>query len=458
MKLAKLLSAHGAATSKGGQDCIPAFINEEEARLLKRRGGSGRVDPLTGMLHFEGEDGWSGDNTVSDNAFSADYGPGTSYGAGSEASGSSGSNVGSLDVDATPGRSDTAFGKGGELEGFANSLGNLADELNMTDPSTGFGTGTNSRGQTYGYDVTNNQYGFHTQDEWDAISDAYDTGKDYFSAPSANTALNSWGQWANANPWSAGLLGLGLGLVNPIAGLMYNVATSASRGNTPGTVSGLAGYFGGPIAGLTAGTIANFAEGKNASATGGLANAALNSTGYGLGQILGQNFDRGSIEQALASYAGNQAQGYGIGAGLGALGISNSGQGWGVGGPSATDFNNTSSADSGDYVGVGSISAPSPSMSVAGFSTPTQSSSSQSALSSLLYPTGNTSSGYAPFSAYSTPFNYSQTSAPLTYNAPIQQLPENIKNILAQREEPKSIYQNRGRLSDVLNAGDYYGN
>jgi hypothetical protein len=62
------VQAAGAANSKGGQDTILAHINPQEADLLKSMGGSGRVDPVTGGVHFEDNDeggggdmgGWDG--------------------------------------------------------------------------------------------------------------------------------------------------------------------------------------------------------------------------------------------------------------------------------------------------------------------------------------------------------------------------------------------------------------
>jgi hypothetical protein len=43
----------GARNSIGGQDTILAHINAPEAMTLKRMGGSGRIDPETGAMHFD---------------------------------------------------------------------------------------------------------------------------------------------------------------------------------------------------------------------------------------------------------------------------------------------------------------------------------------------------------------------------------------------------------------------
>ena len=51
-----------------GNDTILAHINPREAKLLKKRGGSGKINPKTGLLEFDdsgGGDG-GGDNARAD--------------------------------------------------------------------------------------------------------------------------------------------------------------------------------------------------------------------------------------------------------------------------------------------------------------------------------------------------------------------------------------------------------
>ena len=40
-----------------GDDTMVAHINDEEAQMLKAQGGSGAVNPYTGLIEFEGGDG-----------------------------------------------------------------------------------------------------------------------------------------------------------------------------------------------------------------------------------------------------------------------------------------------------------------------------------------------------------------------------------------------------------------
>ena len=55
-KQAKTIQKAGFKNS--GQDSVLAHISPMEAMLLKARGGSGRRDPKTGLLHFDdGGDG-----------------------------------------------------------------------------------------------------------------------------------------------------------------------------------------------------------------------------------------------------------------------------------------------------------------------------------------------------------------------------------------------------------------
>lgn len=51
--MAEMLRQVGAENSKSGMDTILAHITPEEAMLLHQMGGSGRMDPATGALHFD---------------------------------------------------------------------------------------------------------------------------------------------------------------------------------------------------------------------------------------------------------------------------------------------------------------------------------------------------------------------------------------------------------------------
>jgi len=61
--MAKRLAAAGR-----GKDSILAHINPKEAKLLKKHGGSGKINPATGIMEFEdGDSGFGGYDTTVDN-------------------------------------------------------------------------------------------------------------------------------------------------------------------------------------------------------------------------------------------------------------------------------------------------------------------------------------------------------------------------------------------------------
>lgn len=76
--LAQMLQEQGR-----GNDTLLAHITPDEARLLKRRGGSGTRNPVTGLLEFYDSDG-SGDASDSGNPTGGDSG---GYGGGDESDG-----------------------------------------------------------------------------------------------------------------------------------------------------------------------------------------------------------------------------------------------------------------------------------------------------------------------------------------------------------------------------------
>lgn len=51
--MAEAVRAEGERNSRGGQDTLTAHITPHEAAILRARGGSGRTDASTGLLHFD---------------------------------------------------------------------------------------------------------------------------------------------------------------------------------------------------------------------------------------------------------------------------------------------------------------------------------------------------------------------------------------------------------------------
>ena len=107
-KAAGLLQDIGA---KNSPDTVLAHITPEEAALLKARGGSGRRDKVTGLLHFE--DDSSSDSTGGDSSYSGSYGgfSGSGWGDDSgDAYSTSGNSDGYSNVGGWGGSSGDAYG------------------------------------------------------------------------------------------------------------------------------------------------------------------------------------------------------------------------------------------------------------------------------------------------------------------------------------------------------------
>ena len=124
--------------SKGrGRDRILAHINEDEARLLKARGGSGARNPHTGLLEFDDGDGDGGDGAGAGDGDGGGGGAGDGGGGdgGGDANGFGGDGYGGSDPSTDPGGS----GVGGYGDG--------------TGGGDNGGGGTGGGGDTYLYPV-----------------------------------------------------------------------------------------------------------------------------------------------------------------------------------------------------------------------------------------------------------------------------------------------------------------
>jgi len=84
---AQAIEQVGAQNSIGGQDTSLAHVNEQEKDMMRRMGGSGRVDPVTGIEHFDAG-GKRGDSNAG-NA-SGGYGGGDNDGDGGNSGGGTG--------------------------------------------------------------------------------------------------------------------------------------------------------------------------------------------------------------------------------------------------------------------------------------------------------------------------------------------------------------------------------
>ena len=103
----KLMQAAGLIQqvgSRGSPDTLLAHITPREAELLKARGGSGRIDPNTGLPHFEDD----GDNSYGSNGGFSGSGWGDDSG---DAHSTSGNSDGYSNVGGWGGASGDAYGR-----------------------------------------------------------------------------------------------------------------------------------------------------------------------------------------------------------------------------------------------------------------------------------------------------------------------------------------------------------
>ena len=104
-----------------GDDTILAHINPREAALLKKRGGSGKINPRTGLIEFdEGDtkdsetkdtsssDSSSGDNVRADSVSQSEQASADAAAAAAAASQDSSDTTGQDSSDTTGGTTDTA--------------------------------------------------------------------------------------------------------------------------------------------------------------------------------------------------------------------------------------------------------------------------------------------------------------------------------------------------------------
>lgn len=486
--LADYLSAHGAATSKGGQDTVPALINPKEAALLKAMGGSGRPDPATGMLHFEGGDdgGWGTDNSsggaeglgggsgFSDTgAFGGGNNPNSgwmgdvtswasenlgfdpatnSYNFGGGATGGGGSGLSSEQSIATLGydiNNPTATGPGGRsatadeisaaiAAAQANPQDNQFDENSIGIGTSGAGPsslGATSQNQSYtdalsaagttGLDGPNEMSDLAGWAAREGLTHEVGTGR--------NTLGQDFAQWQQENPTLASMLGIGLTFANPWAGLAYNAAGALAGGRGTsfglGTLGGLAYGTPGAVAGNYLGSLAE-GRGNLGSMFSGLAGYGLGASGNSLGQAGYQA--AGPLGGAL----GNYAQGYGLGQVSNALngldfsqGSSNPGEATGSSEGTADSYGGTSYA--GDY-GTANATASNPS---SGYSLASYLSGNQSPAST---------SGYLPTSFQ----NVTPQQAAISQTATNSAVPISI----ASRQ---SDYGPQASLASILSQGNY---
>ena len=416
MKLAALLSRHGAMTSKGGQDTVPALINPHEAMMLKMMGGSGRVDPQTGMLHFDDDGGDSGNDNGSDS---------NSDGSGSENSFDDGSMASSMGYSDSIGSSDPSIDQTDQNFGYYGGQQNQQAALDNSKTDA-FGLGWNGGLQT---GLTYTDLDGSSRTNWGNIADSVVSG------------LGS-----GAFQTAATLSGYGL----PAA--VISALANASKGSyTPGGAL-LGGYFGGGLGALGGSLLGAYGSGKSGSqvasqALGGLVNYGLNQSGLNLGNVAASQFGRGSLEQAIAGNLGAQAQNAAISS-LSSVAVNSA-----MNGNASTGYSGSSYGDS---TGNSDASGGSTGISMGGVSGGHSMTSPW--LSSQYQNNQNTGSNSLAgiFNAYSTPYVAAQTTQTPYVNAPVAQLPQALQTLLQGGQQGTSMYRQPKSLANMLNTGDYY--
>jgi hypothetical protein len=243
-------------------DIILAHINPKEAKMLKRAGGSGTVNPKTGLLQFE-DDSSAGDWAGSAGADGEGGGGASSSGASGSDGGASGAGdwAGSAGADGMGGGGastggngtggDTSGGGGGGAEDFAG-VGGLGPDYGYGSPAGPFAgefdgsglagedkTGTGKSGPS-----KEGKQGY-SKDDID-LEEAKNAppGPDAPAWNNPDTPVANYFQNLVSNPLSTAVnIGLSLGAMALNSTPFGGIASLARLGNT------VSGVFGGPTAG-----------------------------------------------------------------------------------------------------------------------------------------------------------------------------------------------------------------
>ena len=141
-------TAHELEQHGRGGDTILAHINADEARLLKQHGGSGAINPYTGLMEFEGGDGGGDGGDGGDGTGDSDGGIGGTAGSGNSG-GDDGADSGDTGDTGDDGGIDGTVGSGndGGDEGAVSGESNTGDTGDDgSDGSDGGGGDTGSGG------------------------------------------------------------------------------------------------------------------------------------------------------------------------------------------------------------------------------------------------------------------------------------------------------------------------
>lgn len=295
-----------------GEDTVLAHITEDEAEILRLLGGSGRIDPETGLMHFDGSEN-----------------EGSSYGAGD----STGTYGGESGPDETGGYDPSQYTEDSILGGLPswdtpedeNSItsswglgpkGNMGrgnPSLSPTDPTSGL-----QSSWSLGLQNWLGTTGIYTGTPTTPLSNI-EPGKD-ITGPvnlggvgARGGVVDDVGAYLSENPAIDTALSILLGLANPALGIGYNALSNIARGNYGLGIGGLVGLAN-PSAGRVAAQVGNVIDKGPRGAINTAFDEATRAIGVNPGQQLTDmlGIDPTSRAGMGTSIAGNLAAQYGV--------------------------------------------------------------------------------------------------------------------------------------------------
>ena len=198
-----------------GNDSLIAHINPEEASLLKMLGGSGTVNPDTGLRQFDADSG-GGDGV------SGSSGPGT---AGHGRAGGIGGNGDGNDRDSRNG------GLGSNADGLGDALSGISNGDWGGGPGSQRSMGANGEGAVSGTDYDSNPGGWG-MNGFSTTKDGMPDGPAGFDSPGygMSTAANQAKAQGFSGPTSGGI---GNGPLGGVLGALNTLASFAVPGYAP---------------------------------------------------------------------------------------------------------------------------------------------------------------------------------------------------------------------------------
>lgn len=228
--LAQLVKQLGIGNSSQDKDLV--YVTPQEERMLSARGGSGRVDPTTGLQHYD-----DGDGTMnSDGSFGEGEGTGTTSGQDGTMNadgtfGNEGGPASSMDGAVNPNSADPNVESSGVMAGTKGAQ--TEEEQN-----------TSQQGGKAGGGVTADEAA-RANAEYESIYGPTDSeGNAYTGAEAINEAYNSYASDFNT-----------AGNVGAFIGTLFDALLGAARGSSAGPLGAALSSIYGGLTGRTGDTL-----------------------------------------------------------------------------------------------------------------------------------------------------------------------------------------------------------